>query len=114
VVDRAGRLIGRITPRQLRRVLREEAEEDLNLMAGLPADTRPDESVRRMVRGRIPWLLIGLAGASISAAVVGAFEDPLARAAILATFIPNVMSSAGKTRASRPRLSPCRGSPMAR
>ncbi len=95
VVDADGRLIGRITPKQLRRVLREEAEEDRNLMAGLPADTRPDESIARIVRGRIPWLLIGLAGASLSAAVVGAFEDQLARAAILASFIPIVMSMAG-------------------
>jgi magnesium transporter len=95
VVDADGRLIGRITPKQLRRVLREEAEEDRNLMAGLPADTRPDESIARIVRGRIPWLLIGLAGASLSATVVGAFEDQLARAAILASFIPIVMSMAG-------------------
>ncbi len=95
VVDRGGRLIGRITPKQLGRVLRAEAEEDLNLMAGLPADTRPDESIGRIVRGRIPWLLIGLAGASMSAAVVGAFEDQLAKAAILASFIPIVMSMAG-------------------
>jgi magnesium transporter len=95
VVDREGHLIGRITPKQLRRVLREEAEEDLNLMSGLPADSRPDQSVRRIVRGRIPWLLAGLAGASLSAAVVGAFEDQLAQAAILATFIPIVMSMAG-------------------
>lgn len=95
VVDADGRLIGRITPKQLRRVLREEAEEDRNLMAGLPADTRPDESIARIVRGRIPWLLIGLAGASLSATVVGAFEDQLAKAAILASFIPIVMSMAG-------------------
>jgi magnesium transporter len=95
VVDQDGQLIGRITPKQLRRVLREEAEEDRNLMAGLPADTRPDESIGRIVRGRIPWLLIGLAGASLSATVVGAFEDELAKAAILASFIPIVMSMAG-------------------
>lgn len=95
VVDAEGHLIGRITPKQLRRVLREEAEEDRNLAAGLPADARPDESVVRIVRGRIPWLLIGLAGASLSASVVGAFEDQLARAAILASFIPIVMSMAG-------------------
>ncbi|MEA3639148.1 MAG: magnesium transporter [Lamprobacter sp.] len=95
VVDRDGRLIGRITPKQLRRVLREEAEEDLNLMSGLPADSRPDQPIRRIIRGRIPWLLAGLAGATLSAAVVGAFEEQLAKAAILASFIPIVMSMAG-------------------
>ena len=95
VVDREGRLIGRITPERLGQVIRDEAQEDMLRMGGLPLDSRPHESVRRIVRGRIPWLLIGLAGASLSAAVVGAFEDQLARAAILAVFIPIVMSSAG-------------------
>lgn len=95
VVDADGRLIGRITPKQLHQVLREEAEEDRNLMSGLPADTRPDESLRRIVRGRSPWLLVGLIGACLSAMVVGAFEEQLSQAAILASFIPIVMSTAG-------------------
>lgn len=95
VVDADGRLVGRITAKQLHRVIREEAEEDRKLMAGLPAGTRPEESVGRIVRGRLPWLLIGLAGASLSATVVGAFEGHLTRAAILASFIPIVMSMAG-------------------
>jgi magnesium transporter len=95
VVDGEGRLIGRITPERLGQVIRDEAQEDMFRMGGLSVDTRPDESVRRIVAGRIPWLLVGLAGASLSAAVVGAFEDQLARAAILASFIPVVMSSAG-------------------
>jgi magnesium transporter len=56
-------------------------------MSGLPRDARSDESIGRSVRGRVPWLLLGLAGATLSAAVVGAFEDQLAQAAILATSI---------------------------
>jgi magnesium transporter len=64
-------------------------------MAGLATDTRPDESVARIVRGRAPWLLVGLAGASLSGVVVGAYEEQLAQAAILASFIPIVMSTAG-------------------
>jgi magnesium transporter len=95
VVDREGRLIGRITPERLGQVIRDEAQEDMLRMGGLSVDTRPDESVGRIVKGRIPWLLVGLAGASLSAAVVGAFEEQLAQAAILASFIPIVMSSAG-------------------
>ena len=95
VVDRDGRLVGRITPERLGQVIRDEAQEDMLRMGGLPVDTRADESVGRIVKGRIPWLLVGLAGASLSAAVVGAFEDQLAQAAILASFIPIVMSSAG-------------------
>ena len=95
VVDEQGRLVGRITPTSLRQIIRDEAEEDIKIMAGLATDSQPDESVLRIVRGRAPWLLVGLAGASISAAVVGSFEEQLAKAAILASFIPIVMSTAG-------------------
>ena len=95
VVDADGRLVGRITPDRLRQVIRDEAEEDIKIMAGLAADTRQDESVRRIVRGRAPWLLVGLVGASLSGVVVGAYEEQLAQAAILASFIPIVMSTAG-------------------
>jgi len=95
VVDADGQLVGRITPDRLRQVIRDEAEEDIKIMAGLATDTRQDESVRRIVRGRAPWLLVGLVGASLSGAVVGAYEEQLAQAAILASFIPIVMSTAG-------------------
>jgi len=95
VVDADGQLVGRITPDRLRQVIRDEAEEDIKIMAGLATDTQHDESVRRIVRGRAPWLLVGLVGASLSGAVVGAYEEQLAQAAILASFIPIVMSTAG-------------------
>jgi len=95
VVDANGQLVGRITPDRLQQVIRDEAEEDIKIMAGLATDTQPDESVRRIVRGRAPWLLVGLVGASLSGVVVGAYEEQLAQAAILASFIPIVMSTAG-------------------
>ncbi len=95
VVDADGQLVGRITPDRLRQVIRDEAEEDIKIMAGLATDTRHDESVRRIVRGRAPWLLVGLAGASLSGMIVGAYEEQLTQAAILASFIPIVMSTAG-------------------
>jgi len=95
VVDADGRLVGRITPDRLRQVIRDEAEEDIRIMAGLATDTQPDESVRRIVRGRVPWLLVGLIGASLSGMIVGAYEAQLAQASILAGFIPIVMSTAG-------------------
>ena len=109
VVDRAGRLIGRITPQRLDQVIRDEAAEDMKRMSGLPRDARPDESIGRIIRGRVPWLLLGLAGATLSAAVVGAFEDQLARAT---TWPPSSRSScrAPAMPASRPPPWRCRGS----
>ena len=89
------RVIGRITVDELRDVVREEAEEDIKLMSGVSADSRPDESLPKLVKGRLPWLVAGLLGASVAASVVGSFEEELQRAAILATFIPVVMAMAG-------------------
>lgn len=95
VVSADGHLIGRITPKQLTRIASEEAAEDLLLMSGVSSEAKADDTIFRVVRGRLPWLLAGLIGASIAAIVVGSFEDQLAKAAILAAFIPVTMSMAG-------------------
>ena len=65
------------------------------LMSGVSGEARSDDTVFRIVRGRLPWLLAGLVGASVAATVVGSYEDQLAEAAILAAFIPVTMSMAG-------------------
>lgn len=95
VLDANGRVIGRITVDELRDVVREEADEDIKLMSGVAPDAHADESLSRLVRGRLPWLVCGLFGASLAAAIVGSFEEELSRAAILASFIPVVMAMAG-------------------
>ncbi|MBG6172915.1 magnesium transporter [Labrenzia sp. EL_208] len=95
VVSGEGHLIGRITPKQLTRIAADEANEDMLLMSGVSGEARSDDTVFRIVRGRLPWLLAGLVGASVAATVVGSYEDQLAKAAILAAFIPVTMSMAG-------------------
>jgi magnesium transporter len=95
VVSGDGQLIGRVTPKQLTRIASDEANEDMLLMSGVSAEARSDDTVLRIVRGRLPWLLAGLVGASVAATVVGSYEDQLAEAAILAAFIPVTMSMAG-------------------
>ncbi|MEJ8476623.1 magnesium transporter [Roseibium algae] len=95
VVDSEGHLIGRVTPKQLTRIASEEASEDMLLMSGVSSEAKADDTIFRIVRGRLPWLLAGLIGASIAATVVGSFEEQLAKAAILAAFIPVTMSMAG-------------------
>ncbi|MEM9632353.1 MAG: magnesium transporter [Pseudomonadota bacterium] len=95
VINGDGVLIGRITPKQLTRIASEEANEDMLLMSGVSAEARSDDAILRIVRGRLPWLLAGLVGASVAATVVGSYEDQLAEAAILAAFIPVIMSMAG-------------------
>ncbi|MBN9670931.1 magnesium transporter [Roseibium aggregatum] len=95
VVSADGHLVGRITPKQLTRIAADEANEDMLLMSGVSGEARSDDTIFRIVRGRLPWLLAGLVGASIAATVVGSYEDQLAEAAILAAFIPVTMSMAG-------------------
>jgi magnesium transporter len=95
VVDEGQHVIGRITVEELHEIVRDEAEEDIMLMSGLAPDALPDDSVGRIIRGRLPWLAGGLVGAALAGAVVGSFEEQLKQAAILASFIPVVMAMAG-------------------
>ncbi len=95
VIDADRHVIGRITVDELAEIVRDEAEEDIMLMSGLAPDARPEHSLGRIIRGRLPWLVGGLMGAALAGAVVASFETELKKAAVLATFIPIVMAMAG-------------------
>mgnify|MGYP001066184534 CR=1 FL=1 len=95
VVDEGNRVIGRITVDELAEIVRDEAEEDMMIMGGVAPDALPDDSVGRIIRSRLPWLIGGLVGASLAGLVVGGFEDKINQAAVLASFIPVVMAMAG-------------------
>ena len=95
VIDDDRHVIGRITVDELAEIVRDEAEEDIMLMSGVAPDARPDHSLGRIIRGRLPWLVGGLVGAALAGAVVASFENELKKAAVLATFIPVVMAMAG-------------------
>jgi magnesium transporter len=95
VVDADKHVIGRITVEELQEIARDEAEEDMMLMGGVTPDALADDSLGRIVRARLPWLIGGLLGAVLAGAVVGSFAEELQRAAVLAIFIPVVMAMAG-------------------
>ena len=95
VVDTTGRLAGRITIDDVVDVIRDEAEEDIQLMSGLAGTEEPTDTVLRITRGRLPWLLIGMVGACLSGAVIGSFGEALEQAVVLTMFIPIVMAMAG-------------------
>ena len=95
VVDGDGCMVGRITVDDIVDVIRDEAEEDIQRMSGVAGGEEATDSVLRITRGRLPWLLVGLAGASLAALVILSFEESLAAASILAAFIPIVMATAG-------------------
>lgn len=96
VVDGAGRFVGLIPPDRLVAVLAAEHEEDLARVAGFRRETAAaratsEEPVPRRFIHRIPWLLLGLAGALLAADLVGWFESQIADAVALAFFIPGIV-----------------------
>jgi magnesium transporter len=96
VVDGDGRFVGLIPPHRMLGVLLAEHDEDLARMGGYLAGTARarravQESVARRLWHRLPWLLIGLAGAMASAAIVGAFEEQISEQVLLAFFVPGVV-----------------------
>ena len=96
VVDDTGRFHGLIGARELIRILVEEHEEDVARFGGYLAGTdrartAADEPIRQRLVHRLPWLLIGLAGAMLSALLVGSFEEELQRVVLLSFFVPGVV-----------------------
>jgi magnesium transporter len=96
VVDASGVFQGLVPPHRMLSVLLTEHDEDVARLGGYLASTRrarqaAEEAIGRRLWHRLPWLLVGLAGAVLSAALVGAFEEQLAEEVLLAFFLPGVV-----------------------
>ena len=96
VVDDRGRFAGLVPPQRLLGVLLAEHDEDLArlggfLRSGAAARAAATEGVGRRLWHRLPWLLVGLAGALVAAVIVGAFEHQLEQQVLLAYFVPGVV-----------------------
>jgi magnesium transporter len=96
VVDPDGRFTGLIPPQRLLAVLHEEHNEDMARLGGYLHSTAAARaasiaSVPRRLWHRLPWLLLGLAGAIASAGIVGAFDTQLERQVLIAFFVPGVV-----------------------
>jgi magnesium transporter len=96
VVDDAGRFLGLVPPYRLLTVLLREHDEDMARLGGFLHDATTAraasrESLLRRYRHRLPWLLIGLAGALIATAIVGSFERQLEANVMIAYFIPGIV-----------------------
>lgn len=96
VSDANGRFVGLIPPTRMLRVLVEHHERDLARFSGVLHDASQarassEEPVTRRLSHRLPWLMIGLAGALLAAELLGAFEAQLERTMALAFFIPGIV-----------------------
>ena len=96
VVDDDGRFRGLISPQQLLTVLLQEHDEDLARLGGFLSDVEHArstsvESIKRRLWHRLPWLLIGLLGAMVSAVLMTAFEAQLSADLAVAYFVPGIV-----------------------
>jgi len=96
VVDADGRFQGLVPPQRLLGVLLAEHAEDMARLGGFLHDaaaarSASTERVSRRLWHRLPWLILGLAGAMLAAVIVGGFEEQLEAQVALAFFIPGIV-----------------------
>jgi magnesium transporter len=96
VVDGEGRLLGVMPSQALLQVLRQEHVEDIHVLAGIQRETAQargalEEPPLRGARHRLPWLLVGLAGAMVATAAMAGFESTLEAKIAVAFFVPGLV-----------------------
>jgi magnesium transporter len=95
VVDANDRLVGVITIDDAMNVLDEEHEEDILRLAGVNDESNVSDGPFATARRRLPWLVINLFTASLSALVISQFEGTIAALVMLAALMPIVASTGG-------------------
>lgn len=95
VVDSDGVLLGVVRHAELIDVLKEAASVDIQTMVGASKDERATSTSWFAFRKRMPWLQVNLLTAFMAAAVVGVFEDTIARFTALAVLLPVVAGQSG-------------------
>lgn len=99
VLDASGRMIGIVTVDDIVDVVEQEASEDIQKVGGLEALDAPYMRIGfwEMVRKRAGWLTILFLGEMLTATAMGQFENEIAKAVVLALFVPLIISSGGNS-----------------
>lgn len=95
VVDDNTVLLGRITIDDIVDVLKEEADKDYKLAAGITEDVEADDSILELTRARLPWLILGLLGGLGAVLIMEDFETALSKYKELFFFTPLIAAMAG-------------------
>ena len=97
VIDENKQLLGRITIDDIVDFIKDEADEDYLIAAGVQGDVEADDSIFELTRARLPWLFLGLIGGLGSVFILEGFEefmnDPSYKA--LFFFTPLIAAMAG-------------------
>jgi magnesium transporter len=99
VIDSQGILLGIVTIDDILQVAEEEDTEDIQMIGGTEALDEPymQTSLPALIQKRVGWLVILFIGEMLTASALGFFEEEIAKAVVLALFIPLIISSGGNS-----------------
>jgi magnesium transporter len=99
VVDSNNVLVGIVTIDDMLDVAEEEATEDIQKIGGMEALDEPYMRISfyQMIRKRAVWLVVLFLGEMLTATAMASYQDELARALVLALFLPLIISSGGNS-----------------
>ncbi|UKM66005.1 magnesium transporter [Flavobacteriaceae bacterium GSB9] len=88
-------LLGRITIDDIVDVLKEEADRDYQMAAGITGDVEADDSILQLTKARLPWLFLGLVGGVGAFLIMEGFQEAFSKYAVLFFFTPLIAAMAG-------------------
>jgi magnesium transporter len=95
VIDELGRLVGRITIDDIIDVIKDEADKDYQLAAGITQDVETNDSIYEHTKARLPWLLMGMLIELIASYVIKGNEATSQKFYTLIIFMPLLSATAG-------------------
>ena len=95
VIDDRKILLGRITIDDIVDVIKEEAEKDYQLAAGISQDVEADDNILELTKARLPWLILGLFGGLGSVFIMKGFEHVMSSVPSLFFYTPLIAAMAG-------------------
>ncbi|WP_395077982.1 magnesium transporter [Flavobacterium sp.] len=95
VTNELGRLVGRITIDDILDVIKDEADKDYQLAAGITQDVEANDSVRELTKARLPWLLIGMCIEIVASYILKSNEMTMRTYFTLMIFVPLLSATAG-------------------
>lgn len=95
VVDEHGILVGRITIDDILDFIKDEAEKDYQMAAGISSDVEADDTIWLLTKARLPWLVLGLLGGLGSVYIMKGFDEAINNYIELFFFTPLIAAMAG-------------------
>lgn len=95
VIDELGRLVGRITIDDIVDVIKEEADKDYQLAAGISQDVEADDSILELTKARLPWLVLALSGSFVAVKIASTFQGAMNDFPVVFFFTPLIAAMAG-------------------